>query len=182
MMKKLLTALLPLLAFCMALTACMPADQPQTTESSTTASTTENALVTYPTIRMDVTEGSSDLTIGSQGQLRISYTGNRNSAQYVTSAGQLPDYPELAGYDDAYFQDHALLLVTETVSSGSVQLAISSVAIDGTSAAVTVSHDLPGTAGTADMATWLLWAEVETGLDYQWSVANPALPSDAQAQ
>ena len=35
-----------------------------------------------------------------------------------------------------------------------------------------------GQVGTADMATWLLWTEVDTGLeDYQWTVANPALES-----
>uniref|UniRef100_UPI001C9E8AF7 hypothetical protein n=1 Tax=Klebsiella pneumoniae TaxID=573 RepID=UPI001C9E8AF7 len=77
----------------------------------------------------------------------------------------------LAGYDEAYFVEKALVVVYETVSSGSVQVDIAS--IDG--GVVTLSHEMSGNVGTADMATWLLWAEVDAGLDYTWSVANPAV-------
>ena len=112
------------------------------------------------------------------GKLRITYTVNRNSAVYVTSADQLPDYEELAQYDDAFFAEHALVLVTETVNSGSVDVGILSININGSTASVTLAHDAPEGDATADMATWLLWAVVEPGLDCQWTVANPALESE----
>ena len=114
-------------------------------------------------------------TVGDTGD------GNVSSALYVTSAAQLPDYPELSAYDDAFFKDHALVLVQESVSSGSVEVGIESVSLKADHAAVvTLTHQGPGEGqvGTADMATWLLWTEVDTGLeDYQWTVANPALES-----
>ena len=114
-------------------------------------------------------------------RLRLTYNGNVSSALYVTSAAQLPDYPELSAYDDAFFKDHALVLVQESVSSGSVEVGIESVSLKADhTAVVALTHQGPGEGqvGTADMATWLLWAEVDTGLgDYQWTVANPALES-----
>ena len=118
---------------------------------------------------------------GQVDRLRLTYNGNVSSALYVTSAAQLPDYPELSAYDDAFFKDHALVLVQESVSSGSVEVGIESVSLKADHAAVvTLTHQGPGEGqvGTADMATWLLWTEVDTGLeDYQWTVANPALES-----
>ena len=52
---------------------------------------------------------------GQVDRLRLTYNGNVSSALYVTSAAQLPDYPELSAYDDAFFKDHALVLVQESV-------------------------------------------------------------------
>ena len=52
--------------------------------------------------------------------------------------------------------------------------------VGNVTAVVALTHQGPGEGqvGTADMATWLLWTEVDTGLeDYQWTVANPALES-----
>lgn len=63
---------------------------------------------------------------GQVNRLRLTYSGNVSSALYVTSAAQLPDYPELSAYDDAFFKDHALVLVQESVSSGSVEVGIES--------------------------------------------------------
>ena len=101
---------------------------------------------------------------GQVNRLRLTYSG-----------------PELSAYDDAFFKDHALVLVQESVSSGSVEVGIESVSLKADHAAVvTLTHQGPGEGqvGTADMATWLLWTEVDTGLeDYQWTVANPALES-----
>ena len=118
---------------------------------------------------------------GQVDRLRLTYNGNVSSALYVTSAAQLPDYPELSAYDDAFFKDHALVLVQESVSSGSVEVGIESVSLKADhTAVVALTHQGPGEGqvGTADMATWLLWTEVDTGLeDYQWTVANPALES-----
>jgi hypothetical protein len=111
--------------------------------------------------------------IGETGRIRVTYKGNLCSVQYVTSVDQLPDYPELRAYDDAYFQNHALLLVYETVTSGSVEVGIQDIRLEGTRGLVQLSHEMQGDAGTAVMTTWLVWAEVEAGLDYTWIVENP---------
>lgn len=117
------------------------------------------------------------------GKLRLTYTGRRSSAQYVTSSDQLPAYSELEQYDTDWFAEHALVLVTETVSSGSTDVEIASITVnkEKKTVVVTLSHSVtaPGVNDTQDMATWLLWAEVDTGLDeFQWSIDNPALRSD----
>lgn len=129
----------------------------------------------------DTADAAGDeIELANQGKVRIPYTGNQSGAAYVVSAADLPDYPELKQYDDAYFEDHALVLVTESVNSGSIDVGILAVHLQDPFAAVTLYHEMPQGAdyGTADMATWLLWAEVDAGLDgYSWRVENPALAS-----
>lgn len=129
----------------------------------------------------DSEEKEEEIAVKNEGKKRITYTGNRSSVIYVTSASALPDYEELKQYDEDYFKDHALLLVTETVNSGSIDVGIQSVFVKGSVGTVTLSHEAPDlndAAVTTDMATWLMWTEVEQGLDCQWKVANPALKSD----
>lgn len=157
----------------------------ETAEASQTAESLEIAGTLGGTVQVGGTaenpEGT-ELVIDDTGKVRIDYTVNRSSVQYITSASMLPDYEELKGYDDAYFQDHALVLVIETVSSGSAKVGIDSIFVDGVNASVVLSHEMPDGMGTADMATWLLWAEVETGLECEWSVANPAIQPKAEAK
>lgn len=130
----------------------------------------------------DGTTAGQPLEAEGTGKLRIPYSGNGSSVTYVTSAEQLPDYEELKMYDDAYFRSHALVLVTETLPSGSIDVSIAGIDINGSEATVTLSHEGPehGAAGTADMAAWLLWAEVDAGLDCRWTVANPAMVSNGE--
>lgn len=117
----------------------------------------------------------------AKGAVRIPYEGNESTVRYITSASQLPDNEELAGYDDAYFQQNALVLVTESVNSGSIEVAIDSIRQTDRGSEVVLYHSRPeeSQATTDDMATWLLWAEVETGKEGIWTVANPALPNTA---
>lgn len=127
------------------------------------------------------TETEEEIEVKNEGKKRITYTNNRSSVVYVTSVAALPDYEELKQYDEDYFKEHALLLVTETVNSGSTDVGIQSVFVKGSVGTVTLSHrmpDLNDAVGTTDMATWLMWIEVEQGLNCQWKVANPALKSD----
>lgn len=154
-------------------------------EAQTRESTVDFTEETDPEGTMPKNDGSTQpsgnsLQLGQDGKLRIAYKGNQSSVQYITSAAQLPKYAELEGYDEAFFEDHALVLVVETVNSGSVQVDISDISVDGTTAVVTLSHEMPGDAGTMDMVTWLLWVEVEPGLDCQWKVANPAVPASGE--
>ena len=129
----------------------------------------------------DEPEGEA-LDMANTGKLRIGYTDGRSSVQYITSADALPEYEALAKYDEEFFREHALVLVTETLGSGSIQVDISAITVLGNTATVHLSRYQPGDVGTADMATWLLWAEVDRDLPYQWTVKNPAYPSNTETQ
>ena len=154
----------------------------ETTEQSLGVSdvTVGNGTLLPGNVTGESVEGTA-LELGESGKARITYTENRSSVSYITSASMLPDQDELKKYDDAYFKDHALVLVTETVTSGSIKVGIESVTVDGDQAVVTLSREMSGDFGTTDMATWLIWVEVETGLDCQWTVANPALKPAGEA-
>lgn len=117
------------------------------------------------------------LKLGESGKERIPYTINLSNARYITSVEMLPDNDCFSRFDEAYFQEKALLLVTETVRSGSVEVEIESVKIEESTATITLSHSGAGGVGTGDMAVWLLWVEVEKDLVLNWVVANPSVGS-----
>lgn len=119
------------------------------------------------------------LQLGKTGRIRVTYTINMSSIRYITSVEQLPHYEELKQFDEAYFREKALILVFETVNSGMVQVDIESVTLNGNTASVRLAHNTSSGVSTGDMATWLLWAEVDRGLIYQWVVENPAVKSEA---
>lgn len=147
--------------------------EPDATELDVTELSPEEVTVTLPKTTLPGQTGEA-LELGDTGAERVTYTHNVSRVQYVTDVRDLPDYAALSGYDAAYFQDHALLIVLETVSNGSVKVAIDRVADDGT---VTLKREISGQLGTTVMTTWLLWAEVDAGLDCSWNVANAALQS-----
>ena len=117
-----------------------------------------------------------------QGKERLTYEGVESAVRYVTSPDQLPDCEALEKYDEAYFADHALILVTQSVSSGSVEVSIQAIQKTETGYGVVLSYGEPGKdqVGTTDMATWLLWAEVEKGLEGTWEIVNPALTPEGE--
>lgn len=145
-----------------------PADEESTAPESATQSTqpTQEVTITPPTTE------DKPLELGETGKLRISYNGAVCGVRYITDPAQLPDYPELEAYDAVYFQNHALLLVTETVTSGSTRVDIKSAVISQGRGVVSLAYEMPDGLGTADMAAWLLWAEVEKGLDCDWVLEN----------
>ena len=165
-----------LAALCLMLCACHRTAPEQS--PSVPAATPGSTEPPYK-IELDTTLPRQDLITDLKpdecGAVRIPYLGTPNSVRYITDAAQLPDNAALQKYDEAYFREHALVLVTETVGSGSVQVGIASIDIDGDVATVTLFHKLPDEIGTSDMATWLLWAEVDTGLSCNWVVANHAM-------
>ena len=118
----------------------------------------------------------------AQGKERLTYEGVESSVRYVTSPDQLPECEALEKYDEAYFADHALILVTQSVSSGSVEVSIKAIQETETGCGVVLSYGEPGKdqAGTADMATWLLWAQTEQGLEGTWEIVNPALTPEGE--
>lgn len=181
-MKKMLCMLM---ALCLLLAGCQAAEQtdPQTESTvpstapvgeSTNAAEEVTEEVTQPELSIETTGPAEDVALGETGKIRIEYTGNRSGVQYITDASNVPDYEELAGYDEAYFEEHALLVVIDTVTSGSMQVEIGGIQVQDGIASVTVDRKLSGDVGTTDMATWLLWAEVERGLEYEWTIVNTA--------
>ena len=177
-MKKMICA-----ALCAGVLLCGCAPSAVVSDPTTVTDPTEATVevielepieVTMPVLFTEpATEG--DVEMGQTGCVRITYTNNVSNVRYVTKVEELPDYEALAKYDAAYFENKALLVILETTGSGSVQVGVASIA-DGT---VTLSHEMSGDAGTNDMATWLLWAEVDQGLEGNWKVANPALANTA---
>lgn len=167
-MKRLTCLILCLMLLC----GCQSAD-PVTDETEKPTAHLGATEIQIPDVTIPKIEQET-VTLDGTGCVRIPYQGNVSSVRYVTSVEELPDNEALAAYDEAFFEAKALVVVKESVSSGSVQVGIASIE----NGVVTLSHEMPGDAGTADMATWLLWAEVEKDLDCSWSVANPALESD----
>lgn len=157
-------------------------EEPATQATQGSSENWESTTATAGTVPMEgavqQTQGT-ELTIGETGKTRLEYSVNLSSVKYVTSVDQLPDCQGLEAFDDAYFKDHALLIVIETVSSGSVNTGIESVAVHDGNADVTLFHETRTGIVTADMTTWLLWAEVDKDLDFNWSVSNPAVESDS---
>lgn len=191
-MKRMYMVMLCLLFLLGSLTGCKASDAgtasagTETTEATSPTSGTvteippEDLEATVPKEGLNPGEGESSLTIGTVGQVRVDYVGNLSSVRYITSVDRLPQYEALQGYDAAYFQEKALLIVMETVTSGSVQVGIQGIDLDGKTATVYLSHEPQGDVGTAVMTTWLIWAEVEAGLEYTWTVGNPAVESQAE--
>lgn len=122
------------------------------------------------------------LTLGQTGAARVSTSVIISSVRYITSADQLPDNEALAQYDAAYFETGALVLIMETVNSGSVRVDIDTVTVADGIASVQLLHAPQGDLGVPAMTTWMLWAEVPPELDLKWVVENPAMDSDVSKE
>lgn len=169
-MKKIICLLLAVLL----LTGCQnPAAE--TTGASTQAQIPESTPAETGPDEGIAKPQKGELAFANPGKVRVAYTGNVVDIKYITSVDQLPNEEALAGYDAEFFENHALLIVVETQSSGSVQLEIESIKVSGDTAIVDIKRTMTGEAGTTDMATWMLWAEVEKGLDYTWCIKDRAL-------
>ena len=124
------------------------------------------------------------LAFVSGERIRVPYTVNKASVSYVTSASDVPAElsAETDAYDDSFFAEKALVVIEVSTSSGSAHPSIQAINRDDSEIEVTLYYE--GTEiGTTDMATWLLWAEVERGLeDCQWSLANAALRPGVEAR
>lgn len=176
-MKKILCMLLCVLL----LTGCRSSGGEETSAVAGTETPTlaiiqdeEFTMPKLPVISTIPVEGGDGIVLENPGKVRLPYTGNRSYVKYITSVEELPEEEALQGYDEAFFETKALILVVETVSSGSVRLEIDRVTCQGDTATVTLSRSMSGDVGTADMATWLLWAEVSRELDYNWVLEGSA--------
>ena len=135
-MQKILCLLLGL---CL-LTGC----QSRELVDETVAETKPSADVSLP----EEADGSKlpgeSLAFSNPGKARVPYTGIRSYAEYVTSPDQLPQEEVFKSYDQAYFENHALVLVMETVSSGSVQLELDGLYLQEGTVTVTLKRAMPG--------------------------------------
>ena len=178
-MKKYMRFWILWVIVCLLLTGCRSSGALLPTETIPTRTeeieTTDGA--TEPTEEEEDMKGNQMFT--NVQTKRIPYTGLRSSVVYVTDPAQLPQDDAFAGYDADFFRTRALVLVTDTVGSGSIRVGIEDIVIRGNVANVYVSREMPGDVGTCDMATWYIWAEVETGLTCRWAVANPVYNSAA---
>ena len=171
-MKKLICMLLALMLVFSGCASSAPVEEPTEPQETLEATQTDPPEVT---LHIEEKETEAVMETSATGAQRIEYKQNASSVRYITRAADLPAYEALDGYrNDEYFRTKALLVVVDTVTSGSVKVAIDSVG-NGT---VTLSKEMPGDAGTADMATWLLWAEVDQGLTENWIVTNPGVQNN----
>ncbi len=160
-MKKTVLMLM-VLSLLLALCACQ-SSAPKETPGLTEPSVPETGF-TEDTLGQDI--------YIQQGQKRISWDSTGDRARYITSPNALPDYEEFQQYDEAFFQNHALVLVSATATNGGQTVVIESIRYEGQNAIVTLrSTQAEGDANDA-MYTWLLWKVVDAGLDYTWKIAG----------
>ena len=175
-MKKLICMVLALM---LVFSGCAPAASvAEPTEPVTEPQATLEATETDPpevTLHIEEKETETTMETSATGAQRIEYRQNASSVRYITRVADLPAYEALDGYrNEEYFETKALLVVVDTVTSGSVKVSIGSVG-NGT---VTLAKEMSGDVGTTDMATWLLWAEVDQGLTERWTVTNPGVQNN----
>ncbi len=168
-----------LLVLCLILAAC-GADQPDATGNSTAAPAGTTAAPNGGADPGGVGGLLPDGTLAFQegGQCEVPYSVNMSAVHYITSADMLPEQEELETYTESWFADHALLLIYETVRNPSLEVGVDSIALDGGQATVTLYHRPGENPSTTRLMTWLLWVEVDQGLECTWEVGNPAEESD----
>lgn len=178
-MKKMICVILALMFL---LAGCRAPGGETTPPAQATDPAGENQLQlgTVPTLPVETIDpgpvmgglSGDELPFANAGKVRLTYEGSRSYVRYVTSVDQLPDEGNWEGYDEAYFETKALLIVVETLSSGSVQVELDSILLEGDTAIVSLKRTMSGEVGTTDMATWMLWAEVSREYDCQWVLAS----------
>ncbi|MBR3640473.1 MAG: zf-HC2 domain-containing protein [Oscillibacter sp.] len=103
-----------------------------------------------PVFRFDTAEDLADFAQSVDGAFALEQ-----------SYAEVPSFRETtAGYDDAFFAENALLGVYVEAGSGSYRYGVRDVAIADGAACVEVEQTNSPEFGTADMAGWLLFAEV----------------------
>lgn len=173
-------ALLPLLLVLVLLAGCVQTDPapsttavPPTSESAAGTQETTPWEPTTPATTVPAQIGD-DLTLNATGSARHNYTTAVSFVRYITSADQLPQNEALAAYDDSYFETGALVLVADTVNSGSVTVSIEQITVTDGEAHVVLAHEASGDMGIPAMTSWLAWAEVAPGLELTWILDNPS--------
>lgn len=163
-----------ILVLCLFLAACTEETSAPGGESTPPADPSDSSEPTVPTVTRGPADLGKEVRFRLGGKRTVHYTVNMSVARYIDSPEKLPEYGELEEYDDAWFADHALLLVYETVRSSSLQVDVERILLEDGRADITLSHTPGDTMGTTVYTTWLLWLEVDADLEYSWNVLNPA--------
>lgn len=172
-----------LLIFAALLTGCHRGTSATTaTTAATTTAAATNSSEIDSTIPTEGTRGEPDIGIDVKfkvlGTQNIKHTIDISQAKYVTSVEELPNYEILEEYDAAWFQEHALLVIYETVPGGKITVDIDSIKLDGSRADITLARKYDGKISTTSNVVWLLWAEVDRDLHYTWNITNPTLENN----
>lgn len=117
----------------------------------------------------------------NQNKTKLTYDRNRSEGRILSTLSDLEPYLTLAdfsSYTETYFKEKSLLLITQSVKSGSISVSVDTVTQDKGQLNVTLSYNSPQTL-TWDMTTWLLWVEIDKTSDKRPVVIiNPSLTSD----
>lgn len=177
-MKKISLIMVITMLICMfAMAGCADVQTDSTTDTKPTRPSISEPDVTEGT-RTPPAALAPEVVILKTGKVNIPYTINVSNVRYATSVDMLPTQDEFAQFDATFFEKYALVIVTETVNSGSLEVGIESITVENGVGRVKLSHRPGGALGSGVKTAWLLWAQVEQGLEYTWEVINPALESD----
>ena len=157
-----------ILAVCMLLAGCQSAGDGQNAEGAQ-PEPGEVLSERFAQINQQV-KSTGKVEFEKGGIQRIRYNGAVSTVKYITSVDQLPDYDVFKQYDAAFFQDKALVLVTQSTGSGSIRLEIDSLSVEDGEVKVKLKQTAGGDVSTSDMAAWLLWVEVSAGLELEWDM------------
>lgn len=156
-----------------------PFKEPTTPENNTEPNKEVPMINLYPIVTNPYNTLSKDNLIKfSDGSIaRITYDYNRSEAKVITNIHDLSPYneiKELVKYDEDYFNTSSLLLITQTTNSGSIGVSIEAIAAIDKVLKIKLGYTVPEI-GTADMATWLLWVELDKNYDeFLGEIINPA--------
>ena len=118
------------------------------------------------------------------GITRVNYDYNRSEAKVISNIQDLAYYEgikELSKYDKEYFNTNSLLLITQTTKSGSIKVSVEDIATIDKTLKIKLGYSVPEIS-TADMATWLLWVELDKKYDkFLGEIINPATKSGLSA-
>lgn len=128
----------------------------------------------------DVSVGAEYIAMDNENQMRKTELASMNSIECVTSMDQLKKYAWIANglldsYEESFFEDKALVFATITVTSGSTKLSFGDAKVVNNVVLLGIKTERP-TLGTNDMATFLLWAEMDQKYaDCTWQFADKYL-------
>lgn len=171
-MKRFFSALLLIVLSVLVLTACGGSNNSSTPQETPDAGVgNEPPAAVDPPAQGDV---SSIVVLYN----RIDWRDNMEDTSIIRSADELRDfYEELKAandneldndlvwrftgdqYNDSFFADNFLVLITVSETSGSNRHALSSIAEDNNKLIINIDREIPDI-GTADMAGWLIVIEL----------------------
>lgn len=156
-----------------------PFKEPTTPENNTKPNKEVPMINLYPIVTDPYNTLSKDnlIKFSDGGIARITYDYNRSEAKVITNIQDLSPYneiKELVKYDEDYFNTSSLLLIAQTTNSGSIGVSVEAIAAIDKVLKIKLGYTVPEI-GTADMATWLLWVELDKNYDeFLGEIINPA--------